>query len=258
MIDVNRVLALGRQSSLSVGIGLSEASMRATMKQLDRAGSRLRVTRFDDAKTLVSSLKRCELDAAVRGTLSSSKILHELKAQFALKSVMRTAVLEDIRGKQFLLTPVGIDEGMDRGSRIALAKATLTYLAPVGWDLSIGVLSKGREEDLDRGAEIRSSLKDGEEIAKALVKDGHVANHCTILIEEAVREHDLIIAPDGVVGNLIFRTLHFVGGGRTYGAPIVNLPKVFVDTSRAKEDFSDSLTLAAGLAKLRSSAYMGP
>ena len=60
-------------------------------------------------------------------------------------------------------------------------------------------------------------------------------------------ESDLVLAPDGVSGNLIFRTLHFVGGHEAYGAPVVNIPRVFVDTSRAKADFSAAVLLAAGL-----------
>jgi predicted methyltransferase MtxX (methanogen marker protein 4) len=110
------------------------------------------------------------------------------------------------------------------------------------------VLSKGRAEDASRGREIRKSLGEGEGIAKTLVEQGIQAKHYSILLEESVRESDFVVAPDGVTGNLIFRTLHFVGGGKAYGAPFVNLPEVFVDTSRSKAEFSDSVLLAAGLA----------
>jgi predicted methyltransferase MtxX (methanogen marker protein 4) len=71
--------------------------------------------------------------------------------------------------------------------------------------------------------------------------------HFEILVEDAVKESELVIAPDGVAGNLMFRTLHFVGDRKAYGAPVVNIPKVFVDTSRGKADFSDAVRLAAGL-----------
>ena len=94
------------------------------------------------------------------------------------------------------------------------------------------------------------SLEDGEAMERILAAEGVPTGHYSILVEEAVRDRDLIIAPDGVAGNLMFRTLHFLGGGRSYGAPIVNLPKVFVDTSRAKTDYSNSVLLAAGLAQV--------
>jgi predicted methyltransferase MtxX (methanogen marker protein 4) len=59
------------------------------------------------------------------------------------------------------------------------------------------------------------------------------------------------MAPDGVTGNLIFRSLHFLGARRAFGAPVVNIDQPFVDTSRAKTDFSDPVLLAAGLAEVR-------
>jgi len=132
--------------------------------------------------------------------------------------------------------------------RIELVKSTIEYFAPVGWKLKVGVLSKGRPEDSSRGREIRRSLDDGESMTKRLNEMGIPAKHYSILLEESVREADLVVAPDGVTGNLIFRSLHFVGGGRAYGAPVVNVPEVFVDTSRSKVDFSDAILLAAGLA----------
>jgi predicted methyltransferase MtxX (methanogen marker protein 4) len=81
-------------------------------------------------------------------------------------------------------------------------------------------------------------------IGKALGLD---VVHSEILIEDAVKTRNVLIAPDGISGNLIFRTMHLVDGGRSMGAPIVNLDKVFVDTSRAKVSFVDSIALASAL-----------
>ena len=47
----------------------------------------------------------------------------------------------------------------------------------------------------------------------------------------------------------MFRTLHFVGGAQALGAPVVNSDKVFVDTSRVKTDYRDSIALARKLTK---------
>jgi predicted methyltransferase MtxX (methanogen marker protein 4) len=120
------------------------------------------------------------------------------------------------------------------------------------------VLSKGRIEDSGRGTEIRASIDDGDRIVDSLRAKGYTAEHFAILIEDAVRDSDLVIAPDGVSGNLIFRTLHFVGGCKAFGAPVVNLSRVFVDTSRSKEDFTDSVLLAAGLVVTRSKTSSRP
>jgi len=57
----------------------------------------------------------------------------------------------------------------------------------------------------------------------------------------------MIIGPDGISGNLIFRTLHFLGEGRALGAVVLNIDRVFVDTSRAKGSYVDSIALASAL-----------
>ncbi len=258
MVNVKKVLEVGRGSSLRVGIGLPPESFTQLQGRLKAQRCRLTLVGFEEVKDLTAALRERRLDAAVRGTLPSSQALRELRRTFHLDTIMRAAVLEAASGKQFLLAPVGIDEGTDKESRLALARAAVSYFASVGWKMSVAVLSKGRAEDTDRGPEIRSSLKDGEEIARALAGDGLAAEHCAILVEEAVERHDLVIAPDGVTGNLMFRTLHFICGGRAYGAPIVNMDEVFVDTSRAKADYSDAVKLAAGLTELRAKALRTP
>ncbi len=66
-----------------------------------------------------------------------------------------------------------------------------------------------------------------------------------------MEEADVIIAPNGIVGNIIFRSMHFIGGCPAYGAPLINTDKVFVDTSRVKTDYTDSIILAMKLAEMK-------
>lgn len=244
-MDLGALLARGCMSDVKVGIGLSGRALETTFARLRTSACVVRLDGFDDARGLVDSLKCGDIDAAVRGTLSSSAVLSELKRAFKVKEVMRAAVMDP--GKPFVLAPVGIDEGMDATSRLRMAENALRYFAGVGWKLRVGVLSKGRPEDASRGYDIERSLRDGEMIAAHLAGEGHDARHYAILIEEALRDCDLVLAPDGVSGNLMFRTLHFVGGAKAFGAPVVNIDTVFVDTSRAKEDFTEPVILAAAL-----------
>jgi putative methanogen marker protein 4 len=247
MIDVDGLLAAGREAVATVGIGLTGSALRATVDSAVPKGGRLQVWGFEDPGAMVRALEKGEIDAAIRGTMSSSEVLRELKSSFGLMAVQRVAVMTSSERRPFLLAPVGIDEGAHAEARLELALAISSYFAPLGWRLKVGVLSKGRLEDRGRGSDIRRSIDEGESLAVQLTSAGLKAKHHTILIEDAVRESDLVLAPDGVSGNLIFRTLHFVGGHEAYGAPVVNIPRVFVDTSRAKADFSSSVLLAAGL-----------
>jgi putative methanogen marker protein 4 len=241
----------GHRTECRVGIGLPEATASELRKHMPRGSRRLKVIAFTNPSELVSSLRTGEIDCAVRGTLSSVQVLGELKHAFSLRQVMRTAILEDCGGRQFLLTPVGIDEGMDRRSRLELVEKSIDYFSALGWIGKIGVLSKGREEDWERSSEVEASLRDGDWLVETLKRQDRNVEHYSILIEDAVSQSDLVLAPDGISGNLIFRSMHFLGGGKAYGAPVVNMSSVFVDTSRAKCDFSDSVSLAAGLFQMK-------
>ncbi len=247
MIDLDGLLGVGCGGDARVGIGASGDRLSKTIDALHSRGCKARLVGFEDPGALCQALRDGDIDAGVRGILSSATMLGDIKASYGVEDIKRAAVLASSEGKPFLLTPVGIDEGRTMAERLELVRATVEYFSPVGWRPNIGVLSTGRPEDGHRGEGIRRSMSEGEEIAAALLEDGLEATHYHILVEKAVRESDLIVAPDGVAGNLMFRTLHFVGSGRAYGAPVLNLPTVFVDTSRAKEDFVEPVLLAAGL-----------
>jgi putative methanogen marker protein 4 len=245
-------MAEGCKSALVVGIGLPEDLFEITDRRLKAQKCKIQLKRADDPHELIFSLKNGRIDAAVRGTLGATEVLKELKTAFSLSSTMRVAVMSAQDGKTFLLAPVGIDEGRDIESRLSIVRSSVSYFSRVGWTPTVAVLSKGRPEDAHRGEDIRHSIKEGEKIAAILKREGIEAKHAAILIEEAVKDADLVLVPDGVSGNLVFRALHFVGGMNAFGAPIVNMDKVFVDTSRAKSDFSEPILLAAGLARGRS------
>jgi len=254
MIDLPGLLSLGRSSSLLVGIGSKEPVRDELREAVASAAPDLRLQVFGDAGSLVSALADGRVDAAVRGDLSSLEVLPAIKGAFGVDEIFRAAFLSDWRGKHFLLTPVGVDEGLDEAARLRSARAALSYFAAIGWTLSIGVLSRGRAEDASRGPHIGSSIAEGERIVESLGSDGVDVRHSLILLEEAVVGTDLVLAPDGVTGNLIFRALSLVGGRPAFGAPVVNIPGVFVDTSRARTDVADSVLVAAGLACRRRTA----
>jgi putative methanogen marker protein 4 len=250
VIDLEDLLAVGCGSGRRIGIGLGGERLASTASDLKQRGCAIELVGFDDPSMMSRALERGEMDGGVRGTLSSNETLEELRNAHGLDRVLRTAVLGSAGGRTFMLTPVGIDEGRTIDQRFELVSTTMEYLRPTRWSLKVGVLSKGRTEDRGRGEDIRRSLEEGDELARRLRTDGIEAEHYGILVEEALRESDVLVAPDGVTGNLMFRTFHFIGAGRAFGAPVVNLPGVFVDTSRAKDDYAESILLAAGLSEL--------
>nr|HML26066.1 methyltransferase [Methanomethylovorans sp.] len=68
-----------------------------------------------------------------------------------------------------------------------------------------------------------------------------------------IKEANFLIAPDGISGNLIFRTLVFLGCGDGMGAPILMDKYVFVDTSRVGGHYAKAIMVAGALANMNKS-----
>ncbi|MCK9579869.1 MAG: methanogenesis marker protein Mmp4/MtxX [Methanoregula sp.] len=193
-------------------------------------------------QALVDDLASGAIDAAVRGTLPSNTTLKALKFAMGVDHLERIALLETSRGQKFLLTPVGVDEGWTVGEKVDLIRKGRVIAKKFGISDKVGVLSGGRLGDVGRHEQVDASMADAELVARL-----SGAEHCEILIEDAIRTCGLIIAPDGISGNLIFRTLTFLGAGYGHGAPVVNISKIFVDTSRASPNYTNALLLAVSL-----------
>jgi putative methanogen marker protein 4 len=191
---------------------------------------------------LIADLMAGVIDAAVRGTLPANATLQALKAAAGVNHLERIALLETAGGKKFLFAPVGIDEGWTVADKIALIKKGRAIARRIGLPEKVGVLSGGRFGDVGRHPRVDRSMADAELVSK--LGD---AQHYEILIEDAIGSCGLIIAPDGISGNLVFRTLAFLGAGHGHGAPVVNIDRIFVDTSRAQPDYTNALLLAASL-----------
>jgi len=205
---------------------------------------------YNDPELLIHDLRTGKIDAAVRGDMSSSELLPILKREFSLKDIQRTVLLEPAGKKLVFIAPVGIDEGWTVDQKYELTVNSIELMKRMGMGTRIAIMSGGRNADLGRSKEVDRTIKDADILVKKLTSEGYNAYCSEILIENAVDDADLIIAPDGISGNLLFRALHFLGGAKALGAPVLNMKKVFVDTSRVKIDYTDSIALAKRLSEV--------
>ena len=202
---------------------------------------------FNDAYELALALKEGRIDAAVRGDMDSKESMNAVKKVFHLDHVARLAMLQPCGGKIFFLAPVGVDEGSTVQEKLEMVRLAAILLRRIGEEPSIGIMSGGRNTDLGRSPVVDRSINEAEQIVSVLRREGFDAEDIQIMIEEAVQSKNLIIAPDGISGNLIFRCIHLVSGGRSMGAPILNIDRIFIDTTRAKVNYLDSIALASML-----------
>lgn len=236
--DIDKVVASIRQASATVRCVCYCRSGTALPDDIDAVQS--------DApeQTMISDLMAGRIHGAVRGTLPANSTLLALKRATCVDRLLRIALLETAGGRLFLLAPVGVDEGWTISEKLDLIAKGRKIAERFGLPSGVAILSGGRFGDIGRHHEVDKSLASGELVAKVAS-----AWHAEILIEDAVEECGLIVAPDGISGNLIFRTLTFLGAGKGHGAPVVNIDKIFVDTSRASLNYTNALLLADALSK---------
>jgi len=248
MLSPEAILTKARSHDRRIGIGaIEDVEKVEASASIANAADYGKVKVYRDPDELIKALKSGELDAAVRGSLDSNAVMRAIKREFSVDHVLRMAILQPRVGKVFFFAPVGVDEGNSVEQKLELVTLGAKLMRQMGVEPKVGVLSGGRKGDQGRSAVVDRSLAEGEEVASKANAMGISARHAEILIEDAAKDCNMIIAPDGISGNLIFRTLHFLGEGRALGAVVLNIDKVFVDTSRAKTSYIDSIALASAL-----------
>ncbi len=181
------------------------------------------------------------ISCVVRGSLGSSKFLQSLKTFLNISEIARLALLETYKGQQFFFGPVGIDECNNIKSKKIFLEKALKILEALNLKPKISILSGGRVGDLGRNPDVDKTINEAKELV-AYFKLEHPKleiNHTEILIEKAINDKsNLILAPNGISGNLIYRTLVHLGGGKAYGAIYMDIGHIIIDTSRVG-DFSE-------------------
>ena len=198
---------------------------------------------------LVKAVLDDKIDGVVRGSLPASNIMKELKEHYPNLS---RATYVNGNDYEFLLSPVGIDEGVSVEDKFEIAMNCCDFLKKLGKTPKIAVLAEGREDDFGRGSEVSNSIKDAKKLTKMIEETSEDVKNYFILIEKAMKDNcNVIIAPNGRVGNIIFRTLILLNSWPSYGAVTFGIDKTYIDTSRDQsiEGYVRSLILVNDLAE---------
>ena len=249
------ILEAGREASLIEDLNLSIANSE---------------------QELINAFKDPGVDAVVRGSLKSHEIMRFLKEYKKDSTINRATYINtfdspDFDGDyEFLLAPVGIDEGKTIDERLEIALQAALFLKSINKQPKIAVLAAGREDDFGRTLGIDKNLKESEKLCESLEEKlaaldafdngsddesmHYEVKNYYILIEKAIKEgNNIILSPDGVTGNIIFRTLVLLNSWPSNGAVTLGIDEIFIDTSRDQsvEGYLRSIMLAYELAKAR-------
>lgn len=229
---------------IAAGVGENQAIVHAA-RRVD-----FKVVLTNSEKELLDLLLNGKVSAAVRGSLSASHLMASIRENYP--EVYRASLLE-FKGHQFLLAPVGIDEGDTLEQKKKIIDYGVKFLEKMGLNPKIAILSGGRPQDMGRSPKIDDSIREAEELT-LITRDKYTVKHYFILIEDAVADGaNLILAPDGISGNLIFRSLVFLGSLKSHGAVTLGIKEIFIDTSRSQSEdgYLRALKLAEKLAKTK-------
>lgn len=235
--------------SIAVGIGKNNNIIEAIDIFKNKYEIDIKLIHNDDE--LVEAILDDEIDAVVRGSLAASGVIKEVKKHFP--DISRATYVNG-NDHEFLLTPVGIDEGNTIEDKLKIAISCGEFLKRLSKEPKIAILADGRKGDYGRSEKISESIDESEELTRLIEEntDFEVKNYY-ILIEQALNENcNVIIAPDGIIGNIIFRTLILVNSWPSCGAITFGINGIYIDTSRDQtvEGYLRSLIFAYKLANI--------
>jgi predicted methyltransferase MtxX (methanogen marker protein 4) len=169
----------------------------------------------------------------------------------------RIALLETAGGDQFFYAPVGIDEANTLKNKIKVIRFAEKIIKLLGLEPKVSVLSGGRAGDTGRDKQVDQLIIEAQELENLFEDENIILHNEQILIENAIkRKSSFILAPEGISGNLIYRTLVHLGNGKAYGALYASIffdfNKVLIDCSRVANpsEILGSLVLSAGFSGL--------
>jgi len=258
--------------NIVAGFGENDNIVEASLKASEIEDVDIKLVRSEDE--LIDAFKNPDVDAVVRGSLKASKIISYIKEYEKDCLVNRATYIntsEDTnfsKDYEFLLAPVGIDEGKTIEDKVELAFQCGNFFKSLNKKSKIAILAEGRKDDYGRNIRVDRSLDDSKILIKSIISkfessddfDNESKNESMnysiknyyILLEQAIKDgNNIILAPDGIFGNILFRSLVLLNLWPSYGAVTLGIDEVFIDTSRDQsvEGYLRSLKLAYFLAK---------
>ena len=231
IMDVIRRKAKKNNARIGIGVDPTRIKIMQDVKEVVEENKYAKLFFYENNELLIQDLKIEKLDGIVRGHLSSSKFLKSVKETFNAPQCYRLALLETANNHEFFFAPVGIDEATNLAEKREFIKLSIKLLNQLNLNPKIGILSGGRRDDLGRDPVVDKTIEEADNLIEQ-ENNKYVINY-NILIENAINDKvNVILAPNGMSGNLIYRTLIHLGNGKSHGAPYLNIKKPIIDTSR--------------------------
>lgn len=219
-------------------------------KKIEKIKGFTKVISDNPERTLPEMLVNKEVDGIIRGTIDDFKTFEayeELVGKDTTKNMGVLGLIEDAYGRQFFISEGSNPHGWTKEEKIKTCESIIKFMKEeLNMKPKIGFITGVRHETYQRRKGMKKwpqnylnqTYKDAEYCVKYFRKKGIQAKNYAIEIETAVKEEcNIIVPPNGMVANQVFRSLVLIGGGKLLTASITNLPHPYEDCSRSETDF---------------------
>lgn len=219
-------------------------------KEIESISDFEKVISDNPERKLPEILVNGEVDALIRGTIDdfkTSEAYAELIGKEKMQKMIILGLLEDVHGRQFFINTGHNTDGWTIEEKIRACEGIAKFLKEeLEVEPKIAIMTGRRSETYERKKDsndeidkiLNKTYEDAEEVVKKLTEKGINAKNYSIEIETALKEGcNIIVPPNGMVANQIFRTLVFLGGGKILTASAANLPHILEGGSRSEKDF---------------------
>jgi len=193
-----------------------------------------------------------EVEGIIRGTIDDFKTLetyHSLIGPEAAQKEIELALLQDAFGRLFYISEGSNPRGWNRKEKMKGVIGVVEFMQKeLGITPKIGFITGIRHETYQRKKKqtgwpmdyLKETYEDAEYGVRYFKKQSIEAKNYAIELNTAVEEGcNIIVPPNGMVGNQIFRAVVFLGKGKLISASRANLPHPYEDNSRNEKDFED-------------------
>ena len=201
----------------------------------------------DPSADLIEDYLSHKICGFVRGINDDYTFQRKFKSALDTPRLMRLAFMKDVHGREFCLGPLSASEAVDKEDRLQFTLKAASFIKAFGVVPSVAVMSACRPGSVNYSASNKESWEESDYIVDELRKRGYEADNVGIELEKSAGNYHLIIPVRGIIGNQIFRTLTFLGGGEVLGVPAFGFdnPAIcYEDNSRNEENYENHIKAA--------------
>ena len=198
---------------------------------------------------LISLLVEKKVDGIVRGQGEYQETLDSLKARTGTEKFHTPAIIKDVHGHVFTLSPVNDFEGHTVEEKVETGIEISKWLDGIwGIEPEVVVMCAWRGREWGQPY-LKQTQDDAEEVVEGLASQG-IKAIVRDKLDHAVKSGNVVIPVNGMLGHTIYRALCMLGDGHPVGVPMLGSNFVVADHSKYETDFSPHIRFASAWANL--------